>query len=46
MNLYKIGIKGVLIVSQNIIKKISPFALPKLQKYLDKFKNIFRLVIL
>ncbi|NSW91531.1 MAG: hypothetical protein HPY74_12820 [Firmicutes bacterium] len=29
-------------MSQNIIKKISPFALPKLQRYLDKFMNIFR----
>ena len=29
-------------MSNATIKKIAPFALPKLQKYLDKFKNIFR----
>lgn len=29
-------------MSDTTIKKIAPFALPKLQRYLDKFKNIFR----
>lgn len=29
-------------MSNATIKKIAPFALPKLQKNLDKFKNIFR----
>lgn len=31
--------QGVIAASVNTIMKISPFALPKLQKYLDKFKS-------